>query len=98
MTSSSSSTKIIELSSTISTSVDKINRFNEEHGLPTQSFDPDAPPTYDYPPDIEEARQQVLSATDELHALLAGPASTFMDGSSVCVYVAIYQYQSIVMT
>ncbi|OKL61872.1 hypothetical protein UA08_02509 [Talaromyces atroroseus] len=71
-------TKITELSTSISRNVAKINRFNEENDLPTQSFEPNAPTTYDYPPDIEEARQAVLLATDELHALMAGPANALM--------------------
>jgi hypothetical protein len=74
----SSTARIVELSSTIFTNVASINRFNEEHGLATQSFDPHAPPKYDYPKDIDDSRQQVLYATDELHALLAGPASALM--------------------
>jgi hypothetical protein len=78
-----STTRITELSASISTNVAKINRFNEENGLPTQSFGPDAPPTYNYPSDIDEARQAVLLATDELHALLAGPTNALM-APSVC--------------
>jgi hypothetical protein len=78
-----STTRITELSATISTNVARINRFNAENGLPTQSFDPDVPSTYNYPPEIEEARKAVLLATDELHALLAGPANALM-APSVC--------------
>jgi hypothetical protein len=78
-----STTRIVELSLIISTNVAKINSYNVEKGLPSQSFDPNAPPKYNYPPEIEESCQQVLYATDELHALLAGPAIAFMS-PSVC--------------
>jgi hypothetical protein len=74
----SSTTRITELSQIISTNVPKINSFNEKNSLPTQSFDPTALSNYNYPPEIEEARRKVLRATDELHALLAGPANTLM--------------------
>ncbi|KAL1980718.1 hypothetical protein VTN96DRAFT_3600 [Rasamsonia emersonii] len=77
----SSCTRIAELASTIATNTAKIDAYNAEKGLPSQSFDPDAPPKYDYPPEIEHARQQVLGATDELHALMAGPASAFVKPS-----------------
>lgn len=79
----SSCTRIAELASTIATNTAKIDAYNAEKGLPSQSFDPDAPSKYDYPPEIEHARQQVLGATDELHALMAGPASAFVK-PSVC--------------
>lgn len=72
-----STTRITELSVIISTNVMKVNSYNAENGLPSQSFDPNVPPFYPYPPDIEQARQQVLFATDELHDLLAGPVKVF---------------------
>lgn len=84
----SSTTRILELSSSIATNVAKIHYFNEEHGLATQSFDPCAPPKYNYPPDIEDARQQALHATDELHALLAGPAM-ILTRPSVCTNLSV---------
>ncbi len=70
------STRISELSSIISSATSKYDNYLSAQGLPTPSFDPSAPPFLPLPPDVAEARQLVLEATDELHALTAGPLGT----------------------
>lgn len=44
-------------------------------GLPCPTFDADQPPTLVHNPKIAAARQFILEATDELHALMLGPMS-----------------------
>lgn len=44
-------------------------------GLPCPTFDADQPPTLVHNPKIAAARQAILEATDELHALMLGPIS-----------------------
>lgn len=44
-------------------------------GLPCPTFDVDQPPTLVHNPKIAAARQAILEATDELHALMLGPIS-----------------------
>lgn len=70
------STRITELSSVISSVTSKYDDYLSAQGLPTPSFDPGAPPFLPLPPDVAEAKQLILEATDELHALIAGPLGT----------------------
>lgn len=63
----------------ISTVTAKLDTYHTEHGLPTPSFGPDAPPKYHYPAEIGKARQDLLEATDELHALVAGPTDAWVE-------------------
>ncbi|KAK0712212.1 sterigmatocystin 8-O-methyltransferase [Apiosordaria backusii] len=65
-------TRIIQLAQTISKSVARINEILLAQGLPTPSFDEDAPANY-FPGEVSNARDAVLDATAELHDLLLGP-------------------------
>lgn len=47
-------------------------------GLPCPTFGVDQPPTLVHNPKIAAARQAILEATDELHALMLGPISLVM--------------------
>ncbi len=69
-------TRISELSSIISKATSKYDNYLSAQALPTPSFDPGAPPFLPLPGDVAEAKQIVLEATDELHALIAGPLGT----------------------
>ena len=69
-------TRIKELSSIISSDISAFDSHLSAQGLPTPSFDPGTPPFIPLPPDVAEARQRILEATDELHALIAGPLGT----------------------
>ena len=69
-------TRISELSSIISSATSKYDDYLTAQALPTPSFDPGAPPFLPLPTDVAEAKQFVLEATDELHALIAGPLGT----------------------
>lgn len=75
------SIRILELASVISTSVSSINEYLGLNGLPTPSFDPDAPRIL--PNEIDAARNAVLDATAELHDLLLEPADLLRTFGSV---------------
>ena len=62
--------RILQLAAQITLSVGKIQEFLDKRGLPSPSFDEDAPPL---PVDIGEAQDTVLDATAELHDLLTEP-------------------------
>lgn len=64
--------RIVQLAATISLSVAKIQNALDEKGLPSPSFDENAPPL---PGIISEAQSVVLDATAELHDLLTDPMS-----------------------
>lgn len=65
----------------ISNSVGSINEYLGLRGLPTPSFDPNAPRIL--PDEIEAARNAVLDATSELHDLLLEPADLLRTFGSV---------------
>lgn len=69
-------TRISELSSIILSNTSKYDNYLSTQGLPTPSFDPGAPPFLPLPSEMAEAKQLILEATDELHALIAGPLGT----------------------
>ncbi|KAI1379802.1 sterigmatocystin 8-O-methyltransferase [Hypoxylon crocopeplum] len=85
---------IIQLAQTISTSVAKIDAALGANGLPSPSFDEDAPVGY-LPPEILGAQDAVLDATTELHDLLLEPLHLIKKHSgsnnSVCLQ-AISRY------
>ncbi|OCL11850.1 O-methyltransferase [Glonium stellatum] len=74
-----SRSRLIELTDIIATETNKIDQFLAEHGLPTLSFDPNAPadfPVHSGNADIQQARRAVVIATKELHDLMVGPRET----------------------
>lgn len=64
--------RIIQLARTISTSVAQIDAALAASGLPSPSFDENAPVGY-LPSNISDAQDAVLDATAELHDLLLEP-------------------------
>lgn len=66
-------TRIAHLASIIQANTAKIDDSLASRGLPTPSFDPDSPPGLLFEASVAAARQAILEATDELHALMLGP-------------------------
>ncbi|KAI0148064.1 sterigmatocystin 8-O-methyltransferase [Hypoxylon sp. NC0597] len=94
MASHTLNSRIIQLARTISTSVARIDAALAANGLPSPSFDEDAPVNY-LPPEILDAQDAVLDATAELHDLLLEPLHLIKKHSgsnnSVCLQ-AISRY------
>jgi hypothetical protein len=68
--------RIVELTTLISENTQKIDDYFVANGLPTLSFDPDAPLDFPVPTsnkEIQHARRVVVNATQELHDLMVGP-------------------------
>ena len=65
--------RITELSHNIASGVAEINAFLTSHDLPSPSFDPNTPPRLLMDRAVIGLRQQILEATEELHALMLGP-------------------------
>lgn len=68
-------TRIAELALLIAHNTAEFERQLLADGLPCPTFDADLPPTLVHNPRIAAARQAILGATDELHALMLGPIS-----------------------
>lgn len=66
--------RLMELSSIISTNTSKINEYLQSHNLPQPSFDIDAPtqPVPTGNQELEEARTKAVEASIELQQLLQG--------------------------
>jgi hypothetical protein len=64
-------TRIAELSATIQTQVQAIDAWFSSKNLPSPNFEEDYPENL--PPEIHQARNAVLIATDELTDLMLGP-------------------------
>ncbi|EPE27494.1 S-adenosyl-L-methionine-dependent methyltransferase [Glarea lozoyensis ATCC 20868] len=88
-------TRIQELASIISTNTDRIDAHLTSRGLPTPSFDADAPESLDLPSDLQAARVLVIEASTELKELLQGPKELLMSNSSsqFVSLRAIYHYK-----
>ncbi|KUJ07170.1 O-methyltransferase-like protein [Mollisia scopiformis] len=89
------SNRIIELAAIISTNTEKVNGYLEAQGIPTPSFNVDAPPNLGIPKEaieVDNARRKALAASIELQDLLQGPSACLrpvMNGTSLD---AIYVY------
>jgi hypothetical protein len=68
-----SSSKIVVLASSIEKNTRIVDDFLRKNDLPTPTFDSSYPPDLPLPPNITNAKQDVLEAMDELEALLLGP-------------------------
>ena len=75
-------TRIAELSSLIAINTANIDEHLARNGLPSPSFEPSGTSLSDEK--IAASRQIILEATDELHALMLGPAG-ILTNPSVCV-------------
>ncbi len=66
-------TRISELASLIAINTTNLDAHLTSEGLPTPSFDADAPARLLFDDKIASSRQAILEATDELQALVLGP-------------------------
>lgn len=81
MASSTTTARMIELAATISNSVAKLHEILSAKGLPSPSFDEDAPTSL--PKEASDAQDAVLDATSELHDLLLDPLSLLFQHGGV---------------
>ena len=66
--------RISELATIIAASTAALDAAVAAQGLPSPSFSADSPPNLLSHQSIAPLRQRLLEATDELHALMLGPA------------------------
>ena len=72
-----STSKLIELAATITRETEKLDRYMKENGLPTPSFEVDAPSNFPkLDGEIKKAREEVVRATKELGDLVTGPTES----------------------
>lgn len=89
-------TRMAQLAVLISTNTAKVDMYLESHGLPSPSFDVDAPTDLGIPQeatDVDDARKAALEASIELQDLLQGSTSLLrpvLNGTSL---QAIYKYR-----
>jgi hypothetical protein len=65
--------RIVELASIIQRNTIKVDEYITRSGLPSPSFNIQAPPQLDFPEQISAVRTAIIEAMDELQALLLGP-------------------------
>lgn len=74
--------RIVELSTSIAKNTAIVDEFCKKTGIPTPSFDVNAPPTVNIPPNeaaVTEAKDNIIAATRELGQLMQGPAEIVTD-------------------
>lgn len=71
--------RIVELATSISQNVAKIDSYLKSNGLSGPSFDIDSPFINSFPEEIGAIRDAVLEANLELSELLLGPKETFVE-------------------
>lgn len=76
--------RIVELSEIIHEHTCIVDDYLASNGLPTPSFDVSHPPKVPVPPEIERSQHAILAATDELTALIMGPAMMLVSKNPVC--------------
>jgi len=80
----SSTPRILELSSLISTTTQQLHNSLNAQNLPLPSFEEDV--TLILPPDLDGLRDTLLDATSELHDLLYGFRNLLSSYGSVCAF------------
>ncbi|TVY82611.1 O-methyltransferase gsfB [Lachnellula suecica] len=95
---SGNQTRIAELASIISVSTAEIDNYLQTNKLPTPSFQVDAYPDLQLPPNLQKSRDDILIATTELRELVSGPLMhlTRLTSPTVNVLVslqAIHRYK-----
>ncbi|KAH6705376.1 O-methyltransferase-domain-containing protein, partial [Leptodontidium sp. MPI-SDFR-AT-0119] len=93
-----STSKLIELAATITRETEKLDRYMKENGLPTPSFEVDAPSNFPkLDGEIKKAREEVVRATKELGDLVTGPTESVRwmawDHNNSLSLHAIYHYK-----
>jgi hypothetical protein len=72
------SRRIVELASIIQEQTSKVDAYLASNNLPTPSFDISCPPKLFLPAEIQASPDSVLQASDELTALMLGPAESLI--------------------
>ena len=75
----SSSSRILELASTISENTTKIDQYLTAKGIPHPSFEINSPASLELPESLQASREAVLDANTELSELLLGPREIVAD-------------------
>ena len=81
----SSTARILELSSLISTTTQQLHDSLNAQALPLPSFEEDV--TLTLPPNLNIVRDTLLDATSELHDLLYGFQNLLSSYGSVCTFM-----------
>ncbi|KAK5651494.1 hypothetical protein OQA88_11948 [Cercophora sp. LCS_1] len=88
-----SPSRITELASIIQTNTAILDTYLIQNNLPSPSFSPTYTPSFNLPPEIAEARNAALAASDELQCLLHDPATSIankmMEAASLPIPLAI---------
>lgn len=77
MSSTASTSKLIELAATITRETEKLDKYMNDNGLPTPSFEVDT--LSNFPKldgEMKKAREEVVRATKELGDLITGPTES----------------------
>jgi hypothetical protein len=94
---SSSQSRIAELAATIAQHTQRVDGYLSDHSVLQPSFNADGPAGLDLPPGIEESRNAVLRATQELNDLLTHPRDLIFDDQvRIHIQVSIYSPMLIV--
>lgn len=81
MSEPSSTPRIVELSTQIQVAVARLQAVLEAKGIPSPSFDEDAPERL--PREADEAQNAILDATAELYDLLLDPPTAILKNTAV---------------
>lgn len=82
--------RITTLASTIQVETQKVNAFLVAENLPTPSFDISCPARLSLPPTIQASQEAVLEASDELTALMLGPARSIVSRPVILVTTYVF--------
>ena len=86
----SSTARILELSTLISTKTQQLHNSLHDQNLPLPSFEEDINLTL--PSDLETVRDTLLDATSELHDLLYGFQNLLSSYGSVCAFAVSLEF------
>ncbi|MCJ1261072.1 hypothetical protein MMC22_000936 [Lobaria immixta] len=87
--------RISELASIIAAMTAEFDAHITAEGLPSPSFHPSSPPDLLLHPNIAAARQKILEATDELHALMLGPVGILTSSIQIKQHNSLISLQAI---
>jgi hypothetical protein len=76
-----SNTRISKLAELIQGNIEKVDNYLNAEGIKSPSFDIDTPANLKLSPEIEQAKEAILDATDELQRLLLGPQQCLTQSS-----------------
>lgn len=79
--------RIAELANTVAQHTQRVDNYLAEEGLSYPSFEADGPLDLGLPPEIEESREIVLQASQELNDLLQGPRDLLFNHQVCTIYI-----------